>query len=128
MYMSNYSPSLPLQLDPNNGFQNNHTIIDTVMQNLKMLVLTSPGERIMDPNFGVGMRRFLFEQNSIDTYSRIRARIKQQVGDYLPFVTIKNITFDSERDDANFKANSVMVKIFFFIPAIGESGVLGLNT
>ena len=54
--MSNYSPRLPLQIDSTNGFSNNQTILQVVQQNLKMLLLTSPGERVMDPNFGVGIR------------------------------------------------------------------------
>ena len=44
--MSNISPVLPLTLDPSNGFLNNHTEVAAVIQDLKMLILTSPGERI----------------------------------------------------------------------------------
>ena len=61
--MSNYSPKLPLTLNPINGFENNQTVPSVVLQNLKMIILTSPGERIMDPNFGVGIKQYLFEQN-----------------------------------------------------------------
>ena len=125
--MSNYSPVLPLQLDPTNGFQNNQTIIAVVMQNLKMLVLTSPGERVMDPNFGVGMRRFLFEQNNIEAHSRISVRIRRQVLEYMPFVEIVDIKFGTEQDNENIRANSLQVSIEFFISATSESGALNIN-
>jgi len=125
--MSNYSPVLPLQLDPTNGFQNNQTIIAVVMQNLKMLVLTSPGERVMDPNFGVGMRRFLFEQNNIEAHSQISVRIRRQVLDYMPFVEIVDIKFGTEQDNENIRANSLQVSIEFFISATSESGALNIN-
>ena len=29
-----------------------------IKQNLKMLILTNPGERVMDPEFGVGIKQF----------------------------------------------------------------------
>ena len=64
--MSNYSPKLPLLINGSNGYENNQTVLADIQQNLKMVLLTSPGERIMDPNFGVGMKRYLFEQNRFD--------------------------------------------------------------
>ena len=33
-----------------------------VRQNIKMVLLTNPGERIFDDNFGVGLRKYLFLQ------------------------------------------------------------------
>ena len=46
---------LPLFYDPVDG---PYTLLKTMRevgaQNLKMLVLTNPGERIMNPDFGVG--------------------------------------------------------------------------
>ena len=62
------------------------TYEEVAKQNLKMLVLTSPGERIMDPNFGVGIRQFLFEQETRFLQQEIQQRIIQQVSKYLPFL------------------------------------------
>ena len=117
--MSNISPVLPLRRDPANGFANNHTEIEAIIQDLKMLLLTSPGERIMDPNFGVGMRRFLFEQNNSATHSTIRAKIIRQVLEYLPFIEIEDIKFSSENNDASIKSNALMVTIKFIIAPLG---------
>jgi len=49
--MTGISPSLPLTLDTTNGYQLNQTFQEAVKQNLVGLILTVPGERIMDPNF-----------------------------------------------------------------------------
>jgi len=125
--MSNYSPSLPLTQDPSNGFENNQTIIEVVQQNLKMLLLTSPGERIMDPNFGVGMRRFLFEQNNNDTHSRIKAKIKKQVSEYMSFVLIEDVIFGFENNNPLIKSNGLLVTIKFFISPVGVAGSLGIE-
>jgi len=125
--MSNYSPALPIRKDPVNGFANTQTIKEVSMQNLKMVILTAPGERIMDPSFGVGIRNFLFEQNNESTYSMIRAKINSQVKEYLPFLEILNIDFDSDINDPNFKANTVLVTIRFFITPTATESVLSLT-
>jgi phage baseplate assembly protein W len=85
------SPKLPLSYDPSDGYALNKTYEDMIKQNLKMLILTNPGERVMIPNFGVGLRNFLFEPYTIDTLASIKSRIESQVSDYMPFVELVNI-------------------------------------
>ena len=119
--MSNISPVLPLTLDPANGFRNNHTEVAAIIQDLKMLILTSPGERVMDPNFGVGMRRFLFEQNNSTTHSAIRAKTIRQIKEYLPFIDVQDISFSTEDDSTSVKANGLLVSITFIIIPLGIS-------
>jgi phage baseplate assembly protein W len=69
--LTGISPKVPLIYDPTDGpYQLNKNLKQTINQNLKMLVLTSPGERIMIPEFGVGLRRFLFEQVGEETFSQ----------------------------------------------------------
>ena len=63
-------------------------------QNVKMLLLTRPGERMMDSEFGVGVQNYLFENFNTGTYEAIRTRIYDQMTRYIPAVTIVNIEFD----------------------------------
>ena len=91
--MSGISPKLPLERDEQDGFSLNKTVIEAVKQNLKMLVLTSPGERVMDPDFGCGIRRLLFEPATFDVKGQVESRIKSQVSRYLPFVNIIDVHF-----------------------------------
>lgn len=125
--MSNYAPSLPLRLDPTNGYGNLQSIETVVLQNLKMLVLTSPGERIMDPNFGVGIRNFLFEQNNNSTYSKIKTRIIKQAQEYLPFLEIREVKFDSEVNNENILSNGLLITIEFIITSLGKGSVLQIT-
>ena len=90
---------LPVVLDDLDGLKLLKNFPDLVEQNLKNLLLTIPGERIMDPAFGVGLATFLFEQNDPITYAEIQAKIQQQVRKYLPFVTINKIDFASAATD-----------------------------
>lgn len=89
------SPKLPLQKDPADGYALNKDYVELVKQNLKMLLLTAPGERILIPEFGVGLRNYLFENNSNSTYSEIESRIRNQVKFYMPFVEVQSVNFNS---------------------------------
>mgnify|MGYP000439218146 FL=1 len=62
--MAGLSPKLPLTKDPQDGYALNKEYVELVQQNLKMILLTAPGERIMEPEFGVGLRNYLFQNNT----------------------------------------------------------------
>lgn len=89
------SPKLPLSFDPSDGYTLNKEFKEMIKQNLKMLILTNPGERIMLPDFGVGLRRYLFEPN-IETKAQIEARIESQIAEYMPFIELDEIQFGDD--------------------------------
>lgn len=100
--MPGYSPKLPLELDHHDGFgltQNHHEV---AKQNLKMLILTNPGERIMEPSFGAGIRRLLFEPNTLVTSELIKQNIFDQVGKFLPYINIKGIIITDRQGNEMF--------------------------
>ena len=109
------SPKLPLLKDPDDGYALNKTYEDITMQNLKMIVLTSPGERIMEPEFGVGLRNFLFENLDERTYSQIRANIIKQTNKYMPFIAIDNIHIGEvlEGPGAQTISNSISISSLY---------------
>ena len=88
-----FQPQIPLSLDSEDGFAMIKDLKNNIRQNLKMLLLTNPGERIMLPRFGVGMRRYLFENRSDDVYAQIDSRIREQISIFLPYLQIKRIKF-----------------------------------
>ena len=62
---------------PFNGnavFNSSYTTQDQVKSNLINVLLTEPGERIYEPNFGVGLKKLLFE-NQIKE-DELESRIK----------------------------------------------------
>ena len=94
------SPKLPLQVTSTDGaYGLNKTYRELVKQNMKNLILTKPGERIMDPNFVVGLHGFLFELDTSITRGKIIESVQQQVKKYLPFVSVQEIFFRSTADN-----------------------------
>jgi phage baseplate assembly protein W len=97
---------------------------DLARQNLKMLILTIPGERIMDPNFGVGLRRYLFELNGSNTYSAISSKINEQVQRYLNYIQIDDIQFQIPAD---LFPHNLSVSISFTILPLQLSTLLQID-
>ena len=92
--MAGLTPALPLTLSPTDGpYRLIKTMTGLARQNLKTLILTCPGERMMDPDFGVGMRNYLFQQNTQHTYDQIADRIVSQVKIYMNYISIDDIIF-----------------------------------
>ena len=123
--MSGFSPSLPLVLDPGSpGYRLNKTMLDVVKQNFKNLVLTAPGERVMIPDFGVGIRNYLFEQNDSSTFSEIRGRLTSQTKKYMPFVSIRNVQFINPEEQQNDIGNGVQIVITYEVVPLGLADTL----
>lgn len=110
---------LPLAYSTVSGFDSLTTIRETFKQNFKMLLLTDPGEKVMDSNFGVGVRTYLFSNYHENVEESIRARIMQQVATYMPPIQIISINFGASPDSARLSIN-----IHYAIPDIGTKDLL----
>ena len=126
------SIKLPVSKDRRYGFATNTTIEEVAKQNLKMLLLTNPGERMMIPKFGVGIKRYLFANMDRATLSVMEARIHAQVSRYLPYISISQINFKPGEDPTDFAqnyqfdSNLVTIQISYVVSNAG-SGILSLN-
>ena len=120
-----FSVSVPLRRDDRDGWEMNKSYKSLVSQNLKMLLFTVPGERIMDANFGVGLKLYLFEQDHPVTYSNISARIHKQVAKYLPYLNIDDIEFKSQgMGFPEMRDNLVQIKVQYTIKPLSRSDTL----
>tara|TARA_Y100000593_G_C4284672_1_gene324752 strand:- start:671 stop:1066 length:396 start_codon:yes stop_codon:yes gene_type:complete len=125
---SGLSPKLPLTYSDDDGYYKLiKTVKDMASQNLKMLVLTNPGERIMDSEFGVGIRTFLFENNTPSTYEAIRVRILEQTKEYLNYIDIREISFNNNSESkAQLETNIINLKIVYRIKGYDIKDILSL--
>jgi uncharacterized protein len=86
--------SLPLQFD-NNTFTQTFQTSEQVKSNIKNLLLTKKGERILQPEFGSGLQELLFEPNTSDFEAKIEDTINQSIEQWLPYVTIEEINIEA---------------------------------
>jgi phage baseplate assembly protein W len=83
---------------------------DAVKQSIKNLILTDPGERLMQPLIGGGIRGLLFENITPGVLKIIETKCRDTINIYEPRAEIIEITASSLIDD-----NKVSVLIKFYI-------------
>jgi len=126
--MSGYAPRLPLVIDQIDGAYGLVKDLNLLaQQNLKMLILTEPGERMMIPQYGVGLKRQLFENNNPALQSSITGRITSQVSKYLPYINIKNIDINTSPDGISTSEQAYQVTITYFIVPLQVEDMLTIN-
>jgi hypothetical protein len=89
-----------------------------------MMVLTAPGERIMDPDFGVGIYALLFENFASEVGEEARSRIYSQVSRYMPFIQVRSVNFSGEGTQDE---NKLIIAINYYIKPLGQEDNLFLN-
>lgn len=114
--MAGFGPKLPLKLGTEQGYVLISDLKTLSKQNFLMLLLTNPGERIMDNNFGVGVRRLLFENNSPVLRQKFEQRLTSQVQEYAPYISIQNIDYSNSNEDGYLFS----VKITYYIVPLGD--------
>ena len=80
---------------PFNGpgvFKSTYTTKDQIKSNLVNLLLTDTGERIMNPNFGTNLKRFLFEGITDSSLDLLKNNILISILNYISEITVTNIT------------------------------------
>ena len=86
---NNVKIGVAFPLDETNVFNSTETLMDQAKSNLLNLLLTAPGERVNLPEFGVGLKHLLFEQN-IDLKT-LRAKIATQAAFYVPNISVIDV-------------------------------------
>jgi len=75
---------------------------------------TLAGGNISDPNYGDGIRQFLFEMNDDYTRSAISSAISSKISIYIPYISVQDIQVNASAQDID--DNSLNVKIIYGIP------------
>lgn len=98
-----YGITLPVKKGETGFFEQAFTSYEQAKSNLKNLLLTKKGERIMQPNFGTGLHSLLFEQIDDAFELKIEETITKNVNYWLPYISIKNIDVEmtNELKDQN---------------------------
>ncbi len=85
------------------------TTLEQAGHNIKNLLLTAKGERVMQPDFGSDLRALLFEQADENIEERIEETILESISTWLPYISVGKI--DIIEDETN--PNSMKVDLDF---------------
>ena len=120
-----YGITLPIQRGNTGFFSQAFTSFEQAKSNLKNLLLTRKGERIMQPEFGSGLHSLLFEQIDSNFESNLQDVISESVNFWLPYITIKEI--DVEMTDELKDKNQVNISLKFTVGNTIDTEEVTLN-
>ena len=95
-------------------FASTTTTIEAVKNNIRNLVRTNKGERLMQPQLGLNLRNYLFEQFTDELVLSIQNDIVDVFKLWLPFVEIRDIQINMDENDSIGK-NKMNINIVFNI-------------
>ena len=81
------------------GLNITYTTAEATKSNILNFFLTGRRERIMNPNFGAGIREQLFEQITQGTTENIEEIIRFGLSDYFPQVKLNKLTVSVSPDE-----------------------------
>tara|TARA_R100001086_G_scaffold246485_1_gene178782 strand:- start:217 stop:618 length:402 start_codon:yes stop_codon:yes gene_type:complete len=114
--MTIYGPMWPLRNGENDAFQLNEKRSQQAAFELKNLILTSPGENLSDFDYGVGLRNFLFDQNTRSNKENLKNVIRSQIFRYVDMVSLNSVVIT--QTDEMVDSNQISVKLNYTV--IGE--------
>jgi len=77
------------------------TTLEQAGHNIKNLLLTAKGERVMQPDFGSDLRALLFEQADEDIEERIEETILESISTWLPYISVEKIDIIEDETTPN---------------------------
>ena len=101
---------LPLRRGNMGYFNQEYTTLDQVKSNIKNLLLTMKGERIMQPTFGTDLYKILFEPMTDMLTNDISDVIREAVSEWLPYVIMQEIKVDLSPDNLDRNEYHVSLK------------------
>lgn len=82
-------------------FASTKTTIEAVKNNIANLIQTHSGERLFQPELGLNLRRFLFEQVNEEVVLQIQNEILDALETWLPFVQVTDIQVSDDNNKLN---------------------------
>ena len=93
--------SFPLRRDKFHDFAMTKNSLQQAEHNLKNLLLTYPGERVGQPEFGSRLRELCFEQMDDTLPQRIEEEVRKAVTNWLPYINLIEVATLTEEGDKN---------------------------
>jgi len=91
-------------------FKSTKTTLESIKNNIKLLLQTNLGERVFQPGIGMNLKRLMFEPLTEDTIIQIENNIVDSLQRWMPFVNINDIQVNSEDE-----INQLNIKVVFNI-------------
>ena len=102
--------TLPIQRGDDGYFRQSFKTFDQVRSNLKNLLLTKRGERLLQPDFGSGLHDLLFNPATEKFEEDLETTINDAVAKWLPYVIVEDINIDISKEMTDNNQAKVSLK------------------
>ena len=92
--------------------------LQAIKNSIINIFLTSPGQKILNPEFGIDLRRYLFEPVNSSTAYRIKYDINTKLPGQEPRIQIQNVNVDAITD-----AQEYYIALQINIPSLDAYGI-----
>jgi phage baseplate assembly protein W len=90
--------NFPITPDPSSRGLRYSSGVEKVRQSILIILETEPGERIMRPTFGCGLRRYLMKPNTPATRALIKNDVEFALASFEPRIRITGVLVDPGDD------------------------------
>ena len=98
---------------------------ENVRESIRVILLTEQKERIMLPEFGGGLDRYLFEPNTVATRQLIQDRIKKALARWEPRIAVESVVAEPDPDDPQAAIVSITYRLV--ATQVSEKMTLGVK-
>lgn len=112
--------AMPVALDPRTGLVESAAYEEDIRQSMLIILETSPGERVMRPNFGCGIHDLVFAAMDSTAMQRIRSTVEEALRRCEARIDVLGVTVD---DAASFDGQLV-VEIEYRVRTTNQLGNL----
>ena len=103
-------------------FNQSYQSKDAIQTNILNFFLTSKGERFMNPTFGNGLQRYIFDNMTEDKTKEIETRVKQDLKIYFPTVIPTEIQVTGYPD-----SNTVQFSMKYYVQSTNIEDEIVIN-
>lgn len=73
----------------------------SVAESIWLVLSTSPGERVMNPEFGCGIHDLVFAPNTAATHAAVAHHVREALTNFEPRIDVLDVRVDAEGDLEN---------------------------
>jgi len=74
-----------------------------IKNDVLQLIFTNPGERVYRPDYGIGIRTYLFEQLDDASVFELEARIRDQISIHERRISLDQLDIEQDRDESRLR-------------------------
>ena len=117
-----YAPKFPLRFKEKKVFENVANTKELVKFHMTNLLLTNPGEKIIYPSYGIGIKQMLFENMTSGTLNLWQDKIVDAIQTYLTYINLNEVQIIPLFDE-----NRITIKIAYNLLSDTEQQILELE-